>query len=77
MTRTVIKFCRWTIAPDTEPDAEPTVYSLQCAVCYQHSGGLDTPEEAQDWALRHSGRNASHHTYRELIIRPWKAWMRD
>ncbi|MEV5958627.1 hypothetical protein AB0M11_33635 [Streptomyces sp. NPDC051987] len=30
--------------------------------------------EPQDWVLRHCGQNPSHHTYREIIIRPLRAW---
>lgn len=25
-------------------------------------------------SLEHGGRNPSHHTYREIITRPWRAW---
>ncbi|MFD8970147.1 hypothetical protein ACFV0C_35030 [Streptomyces sp. NPDC059568] len=27
----------------------------------------------QNWALRHCGQNPSHHTYRKIITRPWRA----
>ncbi|WP_444546248.1 DUF7848 domain-containing protein [Streptomyces sulfonofaciens] len=30
--------------------------------------------EPQHWVLRHCGQNPSHHIYRELITRPWRAW---
>ncbi|MGH3313889.1 MAG: hypothetical protein ACRDP3_25455 [Streptomyces sp.] len=67
----------WTIQPDTEPDAEPPIHAMMCAVCHKQSGGRDELAEAQDWALDHAGRHPTHHSYRELTVTPWKAWMRN
>ncbi|MFI1970033.1 hypothetical protein BLA24_18425 [Streptomyces cinnamoneus] len=74
--RTVFLFGAWTLAPDKEPDAEPITYAMQCAVCGETSAADEDAGQAQNWTFQHAGRNPSHHTYRELIIRPWRAWMR-
>ncbi|MET8678947.1 hypothetical protein ABZW18_15565 [Streptomyces sp. NPDC004647] len=72
---TVIRRELWTLTPDREPDAEPLTFAMECAVCDQRSVIGEDVTEAQDWALRHAGRNPSHHSYRELITRPWRTWM--
>ncbi|GHF44001.1 hypothetical protein GCM10010218_26640 [Streptomyces mashuensis] len=74
--RTVFRYGTWTLQPDREPDAEPVTYAMQCAVCGAGSAPQEDAAGAQDWAFRHAGRNPSHHTYREVITRPWRAWMR-
>ncbi|WP_432093679.1 hypothetical protein [Streptomyces sp. bgisy100] len=72
---TVIRRERWTLAPDREPDAEPFTFAMECAVCGERSLTGEEVTEAQDWSLRHAGRHPSHCSYRELITRPWRAWM--
>ncbi|MEU1493670.1 hypothetical protein ABZ456_25890 [Streptomyces sp. NPDC005776] len=72
--RAVVSHQEWTLQPDRESDAEPTSYAMQCVVC-----GATSPTETdymapQDWVFAHGGRNPSHHTYRETITRPWRAW---
>ncbi|MGI5529070.1 hypothetical protein ACQEVX_17240 [Streptomyces syringium] len=74
-TRSVFTFGDWTLQPDLEPDAEPVTYAMQCAVCEESSEPGEDVGEAQGWTFRHAGRNPSHHTYREMIVRPWRAWM--
>jgi len=73
--RAVVRHISWTLAPDREPDAEPVTYALRCVVCSEESERSQDWEEPQEWALAHSGRNPSHHTYREEITRPWRTWM--
>lgn len=73
---TIIGHRNWTIQPDHEPDAEPISHEMECAVCGERSGAADSWEKPQTWALEHSGRNPSHVTFREIIKRPWKTWMR-
>ncbi|MFC5719657.1 hypothetical protein ACFP1Z_05620 [Streptomyces gamaensis] len=75
MARTVFLFGRWTLQPDREPDAEPITYVMECVVCGEHSAVEEDFGEAQRWTFRHAGRHPSHHTYREVITRPWRAWM--
>ncbi|MEU1675112.1 hypothetical protein ABZ752_24280 [Streptomyces roseifaciens] len=73
--RSVYRFGIWTLTPDLEPDAEPVTYAMQCAVCEERSEPAEDLTTAQTWTFRHAGRNPSHHTYREVITRPWRAWM--
>ncbi|MEU1375210.1 hypothetical protein ABZ442_16300 [Streptomyces triculaminicus] len=74
--RTVFLFGTWTLQPDQEPDAEPLTYAMECAVCGAASEPSEDASVAQSWTFKHAGRNPAHHTYRELITRPWRAWMR-
>ncbi|MGP3999042.1 DUF7848 domain-containing protein [Streptomyces sp. 8N706] len=71
---TVIRRELWTLTPDREPDAEPLTFAMECAVCGERSLTGEDVGVTQDWTLRHAGRNPSHHTYREVITRPWRAW---
>lgn len=73
--RAIVRHVHWTIAPDQEPDAEPVTYALQCVACSEKSERSEDWEEPQDWALKHSGRNSSHQTYREHVTRPWRTRM--
>jgi hypothetical protein len=73
-TRAVVRHQRWTLQPDREPDAEPTSYAMQCAVCGETSPVDTDYSTPQDWVFAHGGRNPSHHTYQEIITRPWRAW---
>ena len=73
--RAVVRHVTWTLAPDPEPDAEPVTYTLLCVVCSEKSERSEDWVEPQEWALAHSGRNPSHHTYREVVTRPWRTWM--
>jgi hypothetical protein len=72
--RSVIRHKTWTLTPDREPDAEPTTYAMECAVCGQSSNGSEDFANEQSWVLEHCGRNPSHHTFREIITRPWRTW---
>lgn len=47
---------------------------MQCAVCDETSPVGADFTEPQNWVLTHGGQNPSHHTYREIITRPWRAW---
>ncbi|WP_326697551.1 hypothetical protein OG909_09515 [Streptomyces sp. NBC_01754] len=76
-TRAIVRHVKWTLTPDREPDAEPTTYAMRCVVCGERSERSEDWEEPQEWALRHSGGNPSHHTYREIITRPWRTWMQS
>ncbi|MFD7409750.1 hypothetical protein ACFV7R_45825 [Streptomyces sp. NPDC059866] len=74
MSRAVVCRKEWTLQPDQEPDVEPTTYAMQCAVCGESSTPSTDFAQPQNWVLEHGGRNLSHHTYREIITRPWRAW---
>lgn len=75
MSRSVYRFEEWIVALDDEPDAEPTVFGAQCAVCLNASDVLADEEQVAHWVRDHAGRHPSHHSYRELIQRPLRAWM--
>ncbi|MGW0861333.1 DUF7848 domain-containing protein [Streptomyces sp. NPDC002611] len=74
--RAVLTHVLWTLSPDREPDAEPTTYAMQCAVDGETSPASEDPTEPQDWVLEHCGKNPSHHSFREIITRPWRTWAR-
>ncbi|MCX5419937.1 MULTISPECIES: hypothetical protein [unclassified Streptomyces] len=75
--RAVIRHETWTLEPDREPDAEPTTYAMKCAVCGESSEASVDFAEGQFWVLKHCGKNPSHHTFREVITRPWRTWRRS
>ncbi|MFE7705504.1 hypothetical protein ACFU6I_06800 [Streptomyces sp. NPDC057486] len=74
--RAVLRFETWTLEPDQEPDAEPTTYAMQCAVDGETSPVSEDFAKPQSWVLKHCGKHPSHHTYREIITRPWRTWRR-
>ncbi|MDT0613508.1 DUF7848 domain-containing protein [Streptomyces lancefieldiae] len=73
-TRAVVCHKQWTLQPDHEPDAEPTTYAMQCAVDGETSPPSEDFTASQNWVLEHCGQHPSHHTYRQIITRPWRAW---
>jgi hypothetical protein len=75
VTRAVLQFQAWSVAPDEEPDAEPITFGAQCAVCLRTSSRSTLQQDVADWVRDHAARNPSHHSYRELIQRPLRAWM--
>jgi hypothetical protein len=72
--RAVIRHEVWTLEPDREPDAEPTTYAMECAVCGEPSKASEDFADGQSWVLKHCGKNPAHHTFREHITRPWRTW---
>lgn len=71
--RALYRHVNWTATPDLEPDAEPIKHAMQCAVCGARSLASEDIEAAQDWVLKHAASTGDHHTYREIITRPWRA----
>jgi hypothetical protein len=65
MTRSVLRYVPHTIRHVAEGGL---IFELFCAApdCGETSGPLDTPEPAQDWALRHTGRNPAHDLFRRV-----------
>ncbi|MDK1473066.1 hypothetical protein QNO07_06465 [Streptomyces sp. 549] len=76
-TVSVLRHEVWTLRPDREPGAEPVTFAMQCAVCCAASVPSVDFADAQAWTFRHAGRHPSHHSYRELITRPWHAFRPD
>ncbi|MCX4736171.1 hypothetical protein [Streptomyces sp. NBC_01363] len=52
----VIGYVTWTLEPDREPDAEPTTYAMECAVCGRASDATEEFTDVQSWALKHCGQ---------------------
>ncbi|MFE3162423.1 hypothetical protein [Streptomyces sp. NPDC059224] len=50
------------------------MYAMECVVCGESSGSSEDFADGQSWVFRHCGRNPSHHTFREIITRPWRTW---
>jgi hypothetical protein len=75
--KAVIRHEQWTLTPDREPDAAPVGYKMVCAVCGEDSEVSDEWNEPHLWALKHSGRNPSHLSFRETITRPWRTFMQN
>ena len=70
MTCATYRFREFLLVSDTEPDAEPLTYAMQCAVCEQTGDRSEDQADAQSWTTRHLKANPEHFTYRELITRP-------
>lgn len=73
--RIVVRFEQWRTEPDRAPDAEPITHAIQCVVCAKQSAALEDFEAARRRMLEHAGRLPSHLTYREIIRRPWRAYL--
>lgn len=72
--RAIIRHEQWTLTPDREPDAAPLMYQMKCNVDGDAPPESESWNGPQRWALEHSGRNPSHHSYSEIITRPWRTW---
>lgn len=81
-TRAVIRRAVWLIRPDRQDGAprEP-LYEIECTACptspESRSPASEDVTDAQDWAIRHSGRHPSHTSYRETVTRFWRTQMQD
>ncbi|MFI1682262.1 hypothetical protein [Streptomyces sp. NPDC020607] len=86
MTRSLISEVTWQLSPDHEPDAEPITRRMVCVVCEGDGKGPDATsapfEDDEDgvlacqaWVFGHVRHNPCHHTFREVICRPWRAVM--
>ncbi len=65
MSRTAFRYVNHTIRH--EPDGGMT-YELFCVHpdCNDESGPQEAQNTAQDWALRHTGRNPAHDLFRRV-----------
>ncbi|GGP68751.1 DUF7848 domain-containing protein [Streptomyces abikoensis] len=75
-TRAVITHADWTVRPDPEPDAKPHTYAQECEVCGEGSPRSTGQEAGSVWILEHVRANPSHHSYTQIVKRPFHAWMR-
>ncbi|MGP3991460.1 DUF7848 domain-containing protein [Streptomyces sp. 3N207] len=79
MTRVTFRLREFRLVPDTEPDAEPVTFTMQCAVCDQTASPHTSQSVPHNWVTRHLKENPEHLTYREIITRPYRfepgAWL--
>ncbi|MEV2228804.1 hypothetical protein AB0H69_09545 [Streptomyces phaeochromogenes] len=64
MTRSVYRFVEHTIRHAPEGGA---IFELFCATCPETSGPQVQQDTAQDWALKHTARNATHDLFRREV----------
>ncbi|QHA04617.1 hypothetical protein GQF42_16130 [Streptomyces broussonetiae] len=72
--RAIIKAAEWTLGPETAEGApkEP-MYEAECLTCEEQSGATDGDLlPAEVWALKHTGLNPTHRTYRAIITSFWR-----
>ncbi|MEX2969176.1 hypothetical protein [Streptomyces sp. C184] len=72
MTRSVFRHLRWTMAPETAPEAPEMVHELECMSCNAAADPSEEFETARNWAFSHTGQNPSHRGYRETVTRFWR-----
>jgi hypothetical protein len=73
VSRGTFRFREYTVARDTEPDAEPVTIRMECVVCGESGPAAGTSDEALGWAVTHLKTSPEHLTYREVITRPYRA----
>lgn len=58
MTRSVLRYVPWGLRLLGAHQGQPPLHYAYCGdhSCLEISTGYPTPQEAQDWALRHAGR---------------------
>lgn len=87
MSRETYAFRRFAVALDTEPDAEPVTFSMQCAVCDESGRAVEVGKEVADearaqaedeaareaagWVELHRATHRGHFTYRLVQSRPY------
>jgi hypothetical protein len=72
MTRQVYRFQGFTLIPDEEPDAEPTEFAYQCAVCNAIGPIEKDRDQIWRWTFDHLKANSEHYTYRKILILPYR-----
>ncbi|MGW2706977.1 DUF7848 domain-containing protein [Streptomyces sp. NPDC001340] len=72
--RAVIKAAEWSLGPETAEGApKQPIYESECLSCKAQSGGTDGERlPAEIWALKHTGANPTHRTYRAIITSFWR-----
>jgi len=70
----IIRAAEWTLGSETAEGApkEP-LYESECTTCGEQSGATEgerLPPEV--WALKHTGANPAHRTYRAIITSFWR-----
>ncbi|WP_330174522.1 hypothetical protein OG875_13810 [Streptomyces sp. NBC_01498] len=72
------RFFGWTITPNTEPDAPPTLHLFRCTTEDEQGNpcGAESPESemfevAQKWPFEHMKEVPEHTGYEQVLRRPW------
>lgn len=66
------RFRQFDISPDLEPDADPITYAVSCAVCSAAAVPSESPDTTT-WITSHLRDEPEHLTYRETVVRPYRA----
>lgn len=66
MSRAILRFVRHTIRHETERGATFEAFCVTSG-CGESSGPQEDQETAQDWCLRHTGRNLDHDLFRRVV----------
>ncbi|MFG2491507.1 hypothetical protein ACGFSD_10660 [Streptomyces caniferus] len=72
MTRSVFRYLRWTMGPETAPEATEMVHELECMSCDAAADPSEEFETTRNWAFSHTGQHPSHRGYRETVTRFWR-----
>lgn len=69
----------WTLAPDLEPDAPPTLHPFQCATELEDGGPCGWAalpsvkfEDARGATFEHLRTHPEHRTYQHVVSHPWR-----
>ncbi|MEV6316016.1 hypothetical protein [Streptomyces sp. NPDC051776] len=74
MSPTIIRAADWTLSTETAEGAprEP-LYEAECTMCGESSAATEGDRVGPEmWALKHTGANPEHRTYRALITSFWR-----
>ncbi|MBC3985318.1 DUF7848 domain-containing protein [Streptomyces buecherae] len=66
MTYAVYRFVQHTIRQAPEGGVTFEAFCMT-AGCRAESGGFEDQDDAQDWCLRHTGRNPGHDLFRRVV----------
>lgn len=70
----IIRAAEWTLGPEEADGApEELLYGAECTTCGEQSGVTESERlPAEVWALKHTGANPVHQTYRAIITSFWR-----
>jgi hypothetical protein len=73
-THTIIRAAEWTLGTETAEGApRAPLYEAQCTTCGDASDATEGSQIGPElWALKHTGRNPEHRTFRAVITSFWR-----
>lgn len=81
VTRRTFGYINWSLRPNREPDAPPTVFRFRCLTesedsepCGAESDESENFAVARDWTYGHMRAHPTHVSYAEVLVRPWVMW---